>query len=135
MSEIYDDDSYGIDVTEVATFGEGMSLADVIRHFEGELAGKTLTTHFAAGTGEVEDDVVTSVPIHAIRVGEDGIIGLVTEDAFGQPVAQQIDGDSGFIWSIYEGGDLWFQDKGDGRIWYGIYDTPLQPGYIEPGDL
>jgi hypothetical protein len=87
--------------------------------------------HFGAGGGDVEEDVVTAFPIHGIKVGEDGVISVLTQDALDQPVAHQFDGNSKFVWSIYEAGDIWFQDPRDERVWYGIYDAPLDPGYVD----
>lgn len=126
MSEHFPQNT-GINMNEMPGFSEKTTLAEVIRHFQNELSGKSLTMHFGNGA----EDIVTHSTIYDAFVTEDGTISLLTEDALEQPAVLQFSGDDiDFTWSIYEVNDLWFEDPNDENTWWGIYDEGLTPGYI-----
>lgn len=129
MSEFaHNSSNNGIDMHQMPELSQETTIGEVLSHFRDKLTGKTLTMHFAVGG---EEDIVRSSTIGWSGVLEDGKVALLTDDALGQPNMIEFDSNStNFSWSIYEANDLWFQDKTDDRLWWGIYDEPLAPAYL-----
>lgn len=124
-----------IDLRCVPGSAESQTFEDVIRYFKDIIPGKTLTTHYYAPRGE--DDIATTAPVEMVIISENGMVTIVTPDAFGNPSLLRVDGRAArFVCSIHEENDLWFQDPadddetGNGRVWYGIHEKKLPMIYV-----
>jgi len=108
------------------------AFGDVVDFFSDDLFGKYLTFH------EYDSKIKYWFVINRVSVIE-GRVLVDTNGPDGKPLVHEFDGQSDFEWSIYEPGDLWFQDKewnkttnnGQGsEVWWGIYDEPFKEIYM-----
>jgi hypothetical protein len=118
----------GIDYRSMPGYTAYTTLGEVFEYFQPEFRRKILTMHL---TDKDMGDLVVHFPIlyaSTASIEDDGKVRLLTLNDFGETATQEFDAATiDFKSSVYHDNDLWFPDRFDPRIEWGVYDIPIEP--------